>query len=517
MKKIILLASILQISLFTTAQRTYIPSGNWSIDNKENLKESQYEYSGIVTTNMNTSVGTANCYSHYDQYDEYDLDHKKWICISNITVNYRLFILLGEPVIDGIFKWEIEHHIAEKDIRRSFLDYNDCVLLAFLPKANKYYGTYLYVMLSPTAPKAGGGYGYNTPGSPNRNDLFYKNVNGKVVKAEIPEADAKKIWKVGLKFDFILLARPADLKIIYPKKSNSSDDFRNIPENTTTQNDLKRKEAIERQKQFTQQAKDKYKALKKPYILNVTNRDTVSEINLQPLKAINPYFQNGTLTLSSVSNGKVIAKVNTVNSNLQLAEGWNTLRITIKGDNYNLKDSVRVYCKKDGRFGRMTDQQGNVYKTIKIGNQVWMAENLRYKTSSGCWAYNDDERNVKMYGYLYDWNTAKSICPPGWHLPSKSEWGSLIETLGGKEIAKTSLKSITGWNENGSNSSGFSALPGGFYTYYGKFQTLGSLGAWWSASTSANLAWMCSIEDKTLSIDTWNKDRRLSVRYIRDF
>jgi uncharacterized protein (TIGR02145 family) len=84
-------------------------------------------------------------------------------------------------------------------------------------------------------------------------------------------------------------------------------------------------------------------------------------------------------------------------------------------------------------FGQLTDKRdGKTYKTVKIGNQVWMAENLAFKPSSGnYWAYDDDNSNVAKYGYLYDWETALDVCPAGWHLPSDKEWPVLTDYLGG--------------------------------------------------------------------------------------
>jgi len=451
--------------------------------------------------------------------------------IKNLTVKWSFRTLFGEPVIDGVFKWE-----AGSNTPVDFLDYRDYVLLKCAPiKMSVANGHILsfYIAITPTVPRAGEGYGFNTPGSPAWNDVFINSLWDKRQGENKYRLDinylpyktvgdyAKAIWKGGFKVIDAELVRAGGLDADKTIKSNTSsnDDFWNTPENTTTQNDLKQKEAIDRQKQLTQQAKNKYNALKKPFTLNVTNRDTVSEASLQVLKAINPYFQNSLLTLSSVSNGKVISIVNAVNANLQLTEGWNTLRIAIKGDSYNLKDSVRVYYKKDGRFGRMTDQQGNVYKTVKIGNQVWMAENLRFKASSGCWAYDNDESNVKIYGYLYDWNTAISVCPPGWHLPSKAEWVSLIETLGGKEIAKTSMKSATGWNENGNNSSGFCALSGGCYSHYYdntvEYKYIGSYASWW-CSGSSNTYGDCISLSMKWSFGAWEKQGGLSVRYIKN-
>ena len=80
-------------------------------------------------------------------------------------------------------------------------------------------------------------------------------------------------------------------------------------------------------------------------------------------------------------------------------------------------------------------RDGKEYKTVKIGEQVWMAENLAYKPSSGnYWAYDNDYTNVVKYGYLYDLEIAKEVCPTGWHLPSDNEWSVLIEYLGGGDI-----------------------------------------------------------------------------------
>ena len=86
-------------------------------------------------------------------------------------------------------------------------------------------------------------------------------------------------------------------------------------------------------------------------------------------------------------------------------------------------------------------RDGKEYKTIKIGEQVWMAENLAYKPYSGkYWAYDNDNSNLEKFGYLYDWETACNVCPNGWHLPNDNEWIELTEYLGGKEVAGTMMK-----------------------------------------------------------------------------
>ena len=167
-------------------------------------------------------------------------------------------------------------------------------------------------------------------------------------------------------------------------------------------------------------------------------------------------------------------------------------------------------------------RDGKIYKTAKIGNQIWMAENLAYKASSGCWVYNDDERNVATYGYLYDWETAKKVCPKGWHLPNKDEWQNLIDYLGGKDIAGGKLKSTSGWSlpkSGATNESGFSALPGGFGDNDGDFDCRGDLGYWWSATadnTSHALRWALVYHGVHVNCSSSKEDNRFSVRCLKD-
>jgi len=116
-------------------------------------------------------------------------------------------------------------------------------------------------------------------------------------------------------------------------------------------------------------------------------------------------------------------------------------------------------------------RDGRKYKTVTIGAKRWMAENLNYQPKSGySWCYNDDSANCGKYGRLYDWNTAKTVCPVGWHLPSRDEWGSLAKAVGGTGnygdggLAGKKLKSASGWqnNGNGTDEYGFSIQPGGY-------------------------------------------------------
>jgi uncharacterized protein (TIGR02145 family) len=166
-------------------------------------------------------------------------------------------------------------------------------------------------------------------------------------------------------------------------------------------------------------------------------------------------------------------------------------------------------------YSSMTDQEGNVYKTILIGTMEWMAENLNtsiYRngdaiatnldhaawsnTTSGAWAYyNNDASYACPYGKLYNWYAcvdARQLCPVGWHVPTYDEWVVLTNYLGGEFIAGGKMKTTgtidaaTGlWyspNADATNSSGFSGAPGGYRYYFGAYYDIGNAGYWWSSS-----------------------------------
>ena len=149
-----------------------------------------------------------------------------------------------------------------------------------------------------------------------------------------------------------------------------------------------------------------------------------------------------------------------------------------------LQDYLKPIYKK--QLQQFTDpRDGKVYRTAKIGNQVWMAENLNFDCP-GSWCYENNPENAEKYGRLYDWETAKKACPPGWHLPDYDEWQTLVDFAGGNEIAGKKLKAKNGWNNNGNGTDefGFSALPGGYSD--GSFNYVGDYGYWWSASEYDN-------------------------------
>jgi len=138
-------------------------------------------------------------------------------------------------------------------------------------------------------------------------------------------------------------------------------------------------------------------------------------------------------------------------------------------------------------------RNAKVYKKVTIGTQTWMAENLNHYVE-GSLCYDNLESNCAKYGRLYSWESAiRDICPPGWHLPSETEWGTLLnflnpdcDLLGNCDRVGRLLKATSGWSEsgNGTDDYGFSALPGGDaapdYSSNINFHQVGKIGWWWS-------------------------------------
>jgi uncharacterized protein (TIGR02145 family) len=182
-------------------------------------------------------------------------------------------------------------------------------------------------------------------------------------------------------------------------------------------------------------------------------------------------------------------------------------------------------------------------KTVKIGGQIWMNENLTVSTfrngdlikeiktdvdwmdagyahkPAWCYYNNDIENGIK-YGKLYNWyavNDPRGLAPEGWHIPTDAEWQTLKDFLGGDNIAGGKLKS-TNWC-SGTNSSGFTALPGGISDERGHFIDVGKYGCFWSSTQGYEFsAWARSVNCLYSNIDRYHGDKRdgLSVRCVKD-
>lgn len=177
------------------------------------------------------------------------------------------------------------------------------------------------------------------------------------------------------------------------------------------------------------------------------------------------------------------------------------------------------YTSNSGTF--IDDRDGLVYKWVRIGNQIWMAQNMAYiphispeRKQGGIWVYGYEGDNVaeakttveyKTYGCLYNWETAIKVVPDGWHIPTDAEWTTLADYLGGSDVAGGKMKEAgtIHWNKpniGATDESGFSGLPGGLRGCSGGFVGIGKFGIWWSS------IWFYFDYD---TLDKSNWDRRL--------
>jgi uncharacterized protein (TIGR02145 family) len=198
----------------------------------------------------------------------------------------------------------------------------------------------------------------------------------------------------------------------------------------------------------------------------------------------------------------------------------------------------------------VSDVDGNSYNTVQIGTQCWTQSNLKVSkyrngdniptglsntdwqsTTAGAYAiYANDPVNDGLYGKLYNHYAVmdtRGLCPTGWHVPTDGEWTTLETFLGGSSVAGGALKSTAtqptpgGWlspNTGATNSSGFSAGPGGLRYFNGFLNSVGNDGFWWSSSLSGTNAWYRYLNYYTGNInrDTTNHTSGFSVRCLRD-
>jgi len=195
----------------------------------------------------------------------------------------------------------------------------------------------------------------------------------------------------------------------------------------------------------------------------------------------------------------------------------------------------------------VTDIDGNIYPTVLIGTQTWMAENLRAihysngdpvemvkdgdqwsEMTTGAYCNNDNKKkNAGIYGRLYNFyavSDSRKICPAGWHVPNAADWKRLETTLGGTGAAGGKMKQAGTryWaepNTRADNSSGFNGLPGGARNTDGSFEAVEEKGHWWTATEfSATSAWHRSLYNNTAFIDNiyGYKTDGYSIRCIKD-
>ena len=233
--------------------------------------------------------------------------------------------------------------------------------------------------------------------------------------------------------------------------------------------------------------------------------------------------------------------------------------------------TVWDYLNPDINYGEFTDERdGQVYRTVKIGDQVWMAENLnyaytgvkfygeKYTSDSTSWCYENKVSNCDKYGRLYTWAAAidsvklandadnpldcgfskrcdlsgkvQGLCPSGWHLPDTTEWNSLFTAVGGGSTAGTKLKSQTAWHPftdpstftviTSEDTFGFSALPAGIILAFGTFSYDGDKALFWSSTDvhrdAAYYMYLDFVSDQARLFTYDYKNGGYSVRCVKD-
>lgn len=243
-------------------------------------------------------------------------------------------------------------------------------------------------------------------------------------------------------------------------------------------------------------------------------------------------FQSGAGKVTDNTNGKI----------------WNL----IKGKTIIAAEPIDkvLFIEKMDDF--IDSRDGEIYNIIKIGTQIWMAENLKathysngddipniieggqlsgFTIGAYCW-YNNDISWKDAYGALYNWYAvvdSRELCPDGWHTPADAEWTILTDYLGGENIAGGKMKStrtvpdahprLDSPNTGATNESGFSGLPGGTRNDYGTFYSHGRYGYFWSSSeASSNYAWTRSLFYHSSNVFRFNANKQhgFSVRCLRD-
>ncbi|MFB6343554.1 FISUMP domain-containing protein [Saccharicrinis sp. FJH62] len=259
------------------------------------------------------------------------------------------------------------------------------------------------------------------------------------------------------------------------------------------------------------------------------------------IKANNPENLTGEWSIESGVGGIIDDKTNyRTNFKGNLHESYQ-LRWTIRTDcGDSSQDVVKISFFKNEAGDILSDIEGNTYKTVFIGSQLWMAENLRTTSYNNrekipnassheewikyisrgayCWYDYDSITNAQTYGGLYNWFTVNThnLCPDDWHVPSEKELTTLVEYLGSNAGNKLRMQGDSYWiNDNGTNEFGFSALPGGYNAHEVSFGQI-NYGGYWQTSSKGYTFYILHNEPNVLVGSGGNGTSGMSVRCIHD-
>lgn len=198
--------------------------------------------------------------------------------------------------------------------------------------------------------------------------------------------------------------------------------------------------------------------------------------------------------------------------------------VTLLISSFFLLMSQTTDTKNSGIF--VDERDGHEYKWVKIGDQIWMAENVAYQPESGNYWPADNESYVETYGYVYDWRTSLKVCPSGWHLPHYLEWNELHNYLSrvnaGGKIKEAGTSHWKDPNESATNEYGFTALPGGM-AVSDMVIAVGIEGWWWTCTIkiedniSGAYFYKMSYNHGRLEVDRIVEGLGFSVRCVKDF
>ena len=268
-------------------------------------------------------------------------------------------------------------------------------------------------------------------------------------------------------------------------------------------------------------------------------------------------------SVKSSSSSSVILSVGeeSSSSSAKFSSSSKTIkRSSSSSDGVVWKLPKEAYLNPEIEYDSIVDERdGQIYKTVKIGEQTWMAENLNFNPGQGgsgenkynwSWCYNNEEKNCDVAGRFYTWAAAidsvklandvdnpqdcgshktcalpvkvQGICPTGWHLPDTTEWKNLFAAVGGQSSAGKNLKSQGGWRSrgNGTDAFGFSALPAGDrYAYGGSFRNRGDNAYFWSSTEDLSYSVYyvyLHYDNKGVDMRTNFKQSEFCIRCVKD-
>lgn len=288
-------------------------------------------------------------YSHHTNYA---------VNFKSITVKWELGLLKGEPVVNGVYKWE-----AGPETRLDYLDNRDIILLECTKKNDP--SNVLYIKITPTAPKSGEGFGENAPASPSWNDVFCTK-DGSAISTQIPKftgETAKEIWRNGFYVTGVVISR----------RGGNDGYFGSVKVMPPTQAKL---DEIQRQEDLILKYKEKYVALTNAYTLSVQNNDTVFSKNIRPVTYINPYFDSA-VVMVSIRNEKFNASTSSINTDVFITPGENILAFSLFGKDINITDTMRIfYIQQETFFINDDFEDGVLDKKWEIINEAENAAHI---------------------------------------------------------------------------------------------------------------------------------------------